>query len=103
MVDKAIADKDSSALNGIAWTIVDPEGKVEKKDLDLALKAAMKADELMKHEDPAVMDTLARVYFLKGDVDKAVEIETKAVEAAKGQMKSELQQALDEFKAGKKK
>jgi thiol-disulfide isomerase/thioredoxin len=103
LVDDAIASKDSNALNSIAWTIVDPEGKVAKKDLDLALKAATKADELTKHENAPILDTLARVYFVKGDIDKAIELETKAVELAQGTMKVDLQGALDEYKEAKAK
>lgn len=99
IVDQAIAKKDATRLNAIAWTIVDPEGKVEKKDLDLALKAALKADEFSNHKDAAILDTLARTYFCKGDFAKAVETETKAVELADGQMKEDLQKSLDEFKA----
>jgi thiol-disulfide isomerase/thioredoxin len=98
LVDEALANKDANLLNEIAWTIVDPEGEVKKKDLDLALKAATQADELTKHENAAIIDTLARVYFLKGDVDKAVELETKAVAQAEGPLKDELQSALDEYK-----
>jgi thiol-disulfide isomerase/thioredoxin len=103
MVDEAIAEKDSNKLNGIAWSIVDPEAKIAKRDLDLALKAATKADELTKHEDAATIDTLARVYFAKGDIAKAIELQTKAVGLADGRMKASLQKSLDEYQAAKEK
>lgn len=99
IVNQAIEKKDAMRLNMVAWTIVDPEGKVEKKDLDLALKAAVKADEFSNHKDAAILDTLARTYFCKGDTAKAIETETRAVELAEGPMKEELQKSLDEFKA----
>jgi thiol-disulfide isomerase/thioredoxin len=101
--DRAISRKDAQALNEIAWTIVDPDGDVEKKDLDLALKAAEKADEFSGHKDPAIMDTLALTLFLKGDVNKALEIQQKAVDLADDQMKAELEGRLAKFKkaAGK--
>src|SRR5262249_50394773 len=73
--------KDSAmGLNAIAWTIVDPDDNTfTKKDLDLALRAAMRADEVSKHKDPAIIDTLAKVYHDKGDLAKAVELQEKAV------------------------
>jgi thiol-disulfide isomerase/thioredoxin len=93
---------DNAALhNEIAWTIVDREG-LEKRDLDLALKLAMRADELTNHENPEILDTLARVYWEKGDQAKAVEIQTQAVAKASPELKGELQAALDKYKAGKK-
>ncbi len=103
LVDEAIAKKDAPTLNEIAWTIVDPEGKVKNKDLDLALKAATKADEFSDHKDAAIIDTLARVYFDTGDINKAIELQTKAIELAPAQMKEQLQDSLDEYKEAKSK
>ena len=97
LVDEAIANKDGNALNGIAWQIVDPEGEVARKDLDLALKAAVKADEFTKHENAAIIDTLARAHFLQGDINRAIELQRKAVELAKGPMKEQLQKVLVEY------
>lgn len=90
-------------LNRIAWTIVDPENKVEKKDLKLALKAAERADELFKHRDGAILDTLARVYFCMGDLPKAIELQTKAVEAATPELQAELAATLEEYRNTAKK
>ena len=97
LVDEAIAKKNSAELNAIAWKIVDPEMAWGTLDLDLALRAAEKAVAI--DPDPAIIDTLARVHFLKGDVKKAIEHQTKAVELATGAMKESLQKALDEYKA----
>lgn len=89
---------DPMILNGLAWTMVDPEAPMKGADLDIALGAAQRADELTQHKDPQVIDTLARVYFLKGDKAKAVELQTKAVELAPDEMKSELEKALKQYK-----
>jgi thiol-disulfide isomerase/thioredoxin len=91
------------ALNTLAWTIIDPEGDVEDKDVDLALRAAERAAELTKHKDAAILDTLALAHFLKGNTDKAIDLQTKAVDLAEGPMKEELESRLKEFKekAGK--
>ncbi len=103
LTDEAIANYDPIKLNTIAWFIVDPQAKLAKRDLDLAMKAALKADELTNHEDPVILDTLARVYFSKGDVDKAIELQTKVVELVKGPEKADVQKSLDEYKQAKEK
>jgi len=101
-VDAAIKSKNSMKLNSIAWTIVDPEGKIEKKNVDLALRAAIAANKITEEKDGAILDTLARCYFVKGDKAKALEIQKKAVEMAKGDMKAELEKTLKEYEgAGK--
>lgn len=78
-VDKAIKYRNPNDLNGIAWTIVDPAGKIAKRDLDFALKAAKKAVEYTQSNDASILDTLARVWFRKGDVAKALAYQEKAV------------------------
>lgn len=100
-VDTAIAKKDAETLNEIAWGIVDPAGHPENPDLDLALKAAAAADEITEHKNAMILDTLARVHFMRGDTAKAIEIQTKAVELAPENFKAEMTKALDEYKAKK--
>ncbi len=100
-VDAAIADQDAMPLNEIAWTIVDPEGSIKNKDLALALKAATKAVEF-EPKDGTILDTLARVYWTKGDKAKAIELQEKAVGMTDNKrMKAQLQATLDEYNAGK--
>lgn len=99
--EQASASKNAMALNGIAWMLVDPDTKIEHPDLNLALKAATEASDLTGNKDAAILDTLARVYWLKGEKSKARETQQKAVDLADDQMKDELKQRLDEYKAGK--
>jgi thiol-disulfide isomerase/thioredoxin len=94
---------DSQALNALAWGLVDPEGEVKNPDLDLAMKAAIEANRLTGEKDAAILDTLARVHWLKGDKAKAIELQTKAVELAPEQLKEDLKAVLDEYKAAEKK
>jgi thiol-disulfide isomerase/thioredoxin len=95
--DSAVADP--MALNEWAWNIVDPAQKVElsERDLDLAMAAAARADDLTQHASASIIDTLARVHFLKGDVTKAIELQRKAIEVADAEQKPQLQPALDEY------
>jgi thiol-disulfide isomerase/thioredoxin len=95
---------DAALMNEIAWNLVDPTGpfaakvKAEPKLADLALQAAQKADAATKSKDPAVLDTLARAYFVKGDKAKALETQTKAVSLAPADMKADLETSLEEYK-----
>ena len=103
IVDGVCKDN-AMALNQIAWTIVDPQGDVEKKDLKLALKAAQRAFEVTKGKDAAITDTLAKVYFDSGDMTKALEYQEKAAKLAEGtQFEDEIKGRLEEFKEAAKK
>jgi len=99
LVDEAIQHGNSADLNAIAWKIVDPEADWATLDLDLALRAATQGVAFSHEKDGAVLDTLARVHFLKGDTKKAIEVQTKAVDVSKGQMKESLEKTLAEYKA----
>ncbi|MFM9995060.1 MAG: redoxin domain-containing protein [Phycisphaerales bacterium] len=101
LVDKAVRAKNASGLNEIAWAIVDPEAMIEKRDLRLAFRAAETANELTGWNQPHILDTLARVYFTRageGDIQKAVELQTKAIDLAEPELREQLTSALEEFK-----
>ena len=70
-------------LNQIAWYTVDKEG-IQSRDLEFAMKAAGRANELTKEKDPAILDTLARVYYEMGDLEQAIKCQQKAVDEAAG-------------------
>lgn len=72
---------DPMALNEIAWGIA---ASKEQRDLELAFKAAQRASELRNHEDAAILDTLARVYYEQAQLDKAIEWQRKAAEHNQG-------------------
>jgi tetratricopeptide (TPR) repeat protein len=97
----------AEVLNALAWTILDTP-KAKHRDFDLALTIAKQAAEVSKYGDPAILDTLARAYFEKNDLDKAIEFETKAVEKAKGSssvtddVRTEMKDTLEKYKAKKK-
>lgn len=101
MADELLeAYKDNAqALNGIAYLVVDDK-RVTERDYAFAEKLALKANELTHGKDAAILDTVAAVYFGKGDTAKAIEWQTKAVEAAPaGEMKDELTKTLEKYKA----
>lgn len=90
---------DAGTLNGIAWTIVDPAGEVKDKDLNIAMRAAERAATLEPKES-GILDTLARVQFLKGDIEAAIKTQQAAIDNAKDEaMRAELAKALEEYTA----
>jgi tetratricopeptide (TPR) repeat protein/tRNA A-37 threonylcarbamoyl transferase component Bud32 len=68
------------ALNRLAWTIVDPEVELETRDLALALRAAEKVVALTHGQNGSVLDTLARVFAWQGELARAIEVQSRAVE-----------------------
>jgi tetratricopeptide (TPR) repeat protein len=64
---------DVSALNAFAWFCAQ-----RKIGLDKALPLAQKAADL-SGRDPGILDTLAEVYFAKGDFDNAIKVGEEAL------------------------
>jgi thiol-disulfide isomerase/thioredoxin len=80
LVDSVFKDN-AGALNYIAWSIVDPDTKLDdsKRDIKLALRASQRSNELTKFENSMYLDTLALATFLSGDAAKALELQEKAI------------------------
>jgi thiol-disulfide isomerase/thioredoxin len=76
--------KQPNGLNSLAWYLVAPDSAVprEQMDLDFALRAAERADLLTSHRDPFILDTLARVKFVRGELAEALHLQLQAVERA---------------------
>jgi tetratricopeptide (TPR) repeat protein len=91
--------KDPMMLNELAWYIVsDEQLKDADRDADLALEAAKHANDLTKNAEPAILDTLAHAYFLKGKANEAVAASRRAVELADdAEIKAELKKSLEKF------
>ena len=70
---------DALVLNRVALDLVRLED-VERRDFALLLEAAQRADELSGGEDPDVLGTLARIHFELGHVERAVELQRRAVD-----------------------
>ena len=87
-------------LNEIAWYTLD-DADVQVRDLDFALAAAEAAVAASPSEDSAILDTLARAQWEKGDRPKAIATQRRAVAAAgEGQMKEGLEATLKAYEAG---
>ncbi|MFG0329735.1 MAG: redoxin domain-containing protein [Phycisphaerales bacterium] len=91
----------ANALNSIAWFVVD-NPKVQERNLDFAMKVAQRAAELSDHKNGAILDTLARVYYEKGDLDAAIKWQRKAVESEnEGPMRTQLKEVLEQYEREK--
>ncbi len=94
------AHLDNATLqNEIAWRIATDEG-IEKRNLALAETIAKRANEAAKGKEPGILDTLARVLFMEGKTDQAVQIQQKAVSLAEGDGKAGLEKVLASYKKG---
>jgi thiol-disulfide isomerase/thioredoxin len=72
---------DPATLNMIAWFVVDDQ-RVKVRDLAFAMKAAQRACELTNDSDPAILDTMARIYYEMGDLENAIAWQRKAAQQA---------------------
>lgn len=91
--------EDPMLLNMVAWTVATDKG-LKTRDIDLALKAARRANELTGEKDPAILDTVARVYFENDDLAAAVEWQRMAVAALAeqdGPMAEDLRESLEKY------
>lgn len=104
-VERHLRD-DAQALNNLAWEIVDPKLNRQGPDLDLALEASERSNSLTNSENAAYLDTLARVVFLRGDLDRALELQKQVVEIDSRQIGSqnstEFEERLAEYEQAKK-
>jgi len=88
-------ERDATMLNGLAWACA-------THDLELAdaARAAERAAEI-EPKSTDILDTQAEVYFRMGQVDRAIEVETRAAELdPKSQY---LKDQVTRFKAGRPK
>jgi len=86
----------AGALNTIAWDLVDPKNGSTTPDLDLALRAATRAAEIRRDSD--ILDTLARVCFLRGDRETALKLGKEAYAKAPTQeVKDQMLPALKQY------
>jgi hypothetical protein len=89
-----LAWDDASALNSIAWNVA---SKGNSNALELAKRAAERASELRDNEDPAVLDTVARVHYELGDLEAAIRWQRLAVENNSGM--EQIEQTLKKYLA----
>lgn len=85
-------------LNTVAWMAV--TSPFEFADLDVAWEAANRAVELSARTNSAILDTLARVHYSLGNLDKAVAAQEEALKNSPSDEETkQLQGVLDYYKS----
>ena len=96
---RELASDNAGILNSIAWTVVDDK-RITHRDLDFAYRVANLAGEASEWEDPMILDTIAVAAFKLGKVDRAIELEEKAIKLADDEgLRESLKKQLEEFKS----
>lgn len=86
---------DTQRLNQLAWMLCE-SGYRPELNLEIARSAARRAVMLTKEEDASSLETLARVSFRCGELDKAMAAQSKAIRLAPGDLS--LQETLNAFR-----
>jgi thiol-disulfide isomerase/thioredoxin len=93
-------NKDNAPLqNELAWQIL-TDSTIKQRDLKLAEACAIRANDSTQGKEPAVLDTLARAYFMTGRKQQAIETIEKAIKLADSNIKSILEDTLASYKKG---
>ncbi len=103
---KAIED-DPATVNMLAWNLFEmtAQMKIEDEALSAASIAATEAaaTKAEKEVKASILDTLAHYVFKKGDIDKAIALETEALELSGPRDREFIENFLEELKAAKAK
>ena len=86
-------------LNVIAWKLTESASAGDAV-LETALQAALRANELTEVPVADVLETVARAYYVRGDLDQAIEWQQKAVDA--DQAVERYQQLLEQYQSERK-
>ena len=94
--------EDAAYHNQLSWTIATQKG-ASKELIALAEKSAIKANDLSKGSDAAILDTLARVQFVKGEKEAAIATQEKALKALSpdDRARKQYEKTLQAYKDGK--
>lgn len=80
-VDSLIG-RDSEALGSVAGIIVDTTTAAPLRDLDVALRCARQGWDHREWPDPALLAIVARVHACRGEWDRAIDTQSRAVALA---------------------
>jgi tetratricopeptide (TPR) repeat protein len=91
--------KDANLQNDLAWQLV-TDKTIKQPDLKLAEMLATRANAAAGGKDASILDTLARVSFMRGNQERAVAQEEQAVALAPGEQKDNFQKTLAHYRKG---
>jgi len=91
--------KDPKGLNNFAWALLTEERYGRRYD-DVALTVSRRSNELSDFSNWYYLDTLALAEFRAGNVQEAVDLQTRVIELSRGEGdQSELRESLDRYRA----
>jgi thiol-disulfide isomerase/thioredoxin len=92
--------KDNAEMqNELAWRLA-TDKRLEQRNLDVAETIANRANDASKGNEPGILDTLARIKFMQGKKDEAIQLQEKAVKLAEGDTQAGLRKVLDSYRKG---
>ena len=92
-------NKDPQLQNAIAWRII-TDKENPKPDYETAAKIIDRGVTASGSTNSAILDTAARVYYMKGDKEKAASLAQKALDNAEGDEKATYKTKLEKIKKG---
>jgi thiol-disulfide isomerase/thioredoxin len=88
---------DAESLSWLAYVLAESED-LAIRDLDFAMKLAMRAVELSESKNADYLDTYATILFHTGQKDKAIEVERQALGLVEDEgLKSHIEEQLERF------
>ncbi len=96
--DDLMKELSNDEMNSIAWQIF--LNSDDKKCLFIALNLTRQSLVIDKN-NPAYLDTYANILYKLGQIEEAIEMETKALDLVAQWQKKSYQEALDKMKSGK--
>ncbi len=98
---EAIGDN-PEGLNQVAWSVVEMHQSGEEVGEDLVVAAVAATEKALESTPDAghIMDTLAHLVHMQGDLDRAIELTEKAVELS-GDQFPEIEEYLEELRKEK--
>jgi thiol-disulfide isomerase/thioredoxin len=102
VIAKAVKQENGSVLGSVAGALRGPAAKGDKDLLALAVTAAEAGVKVAGEKDAFALWQLAETHFAAGDKAKAREAGARAVGAADGQMKAQLEKLVEKYADEKK-
>lgn len=90
---------DAMTQNELAWQIATADG-ITDRNLDLAEKIAQRANKASGERNAEIIDTAARVAFLKGNKAQAIDLQQKALDLVDGPRREQFEKTLTAYKEG---
>ena len=99
IAEKIIESNDHYMINELSWDIMNEKNIDDsKRDYEIALKAAEKANALTNGKSPFILDTYALALYKNGKLKEAVDTQQKAYNRSFGCMRAPFRAKLQNYK-----